>query len=394
MARIPKPWYREDRQAWFVTIRGERHNLGSEEQEAQRRFHELMAKKPEDQFLSKPAGLSVAGLFEKFLEWSEKNQAPRTYEWYRIHIQGFIDHLGQACRIEADALRPYHIQEWLDAHPDWGSTYRHGAIRSVQRPFNWAIDLGYLEHSPIRRLKKPSPNRREQAVTPEQWQQIREHYPDGDPFRDFLEFCYDTGCRPYEARIMEPQHVHLGRLCVLFPPDEAKGKKRWRIIRLTATAAAVIKKHMADRTEGKVFLNAQGRPWTAYAINCRFCRLQIADGRRRMKELGITLTEQEVNQLMAKLSRTRLVGRNRVAKTDAELREEARAKVMAKLAKKHASKCFAYAFRHGFATRKLIAGHDHLTVAEWRGHADGTMLAKVYAHLDQADAHLRKALDD
>jgi hypothetical protein len=46
MARSPKPWYRDDRQAWFVTIRGERHNLGPDEQEAKREFHELMAEKP------------------------------------------------------------------------------------------------------------------------------------------------------------------------------------------------------------------------------------------------------------------------------------------------------------------------------------------------------------
>jgi hypothetical protein len=80
MARIPKPWYREDRQAWFVTIRGERHNLGPDEQEATRRFHELMAQRPEPSPLPKSDGLSVATLFEKFLDWSEKNQAPRTYD--------------------------------------------------------------------------------------------------------------------------------------------------------------------------------------------------------------------------------------------------------------------------------------------------------------------------
>jgi integrase len=61
--------------------------------------------------------------------------------------------------------------------------------------------------------------------------------------------------------------------------------------------------------------------------------------------------------------------------------------------KKHTGvKHFAYAWRHGFANRKLLEGHDYLTVAELLGHSDGTMLAKVYAHLDQADEHLRKAL--
>jgi hypothetical protein len=71
MARIPKPWYRKDRQSWFVNIRGERHNLGADEQEANRRFHELMAQRAESRPLPKSDGLSVASLFEKFLDWSE-----------------------------------------------------------------------------------------------------------------------------------------------------------------------------------------------------------------------------------------------------------------------------------------------------------------------------------
>ena len=28
MARIPKPWFREDRETYCVTIRGKRHDLG------------------------------------------------------------------------------------------------------------------------------------------------------------------------------------------------------------------------------------------------------------------------------------------------------------------------------------------------------------------------------
>jgi hypothetical protein len=35
-----------------------------------------------------------------------------------------------------------------------------------------------------------------------------------------------------------------------------------------------------------------------------------------------------------------------------------------------------------------------LTVASLLGHRDGTMLAKVYSHLDRHDAHLKKALED
>ena len=43
MARAPKPWFREDRQSYFVTIDGVRHNLGPDKAEADRQFHLLMA---------------------------------------------------------------------------------------------------------------------------------------------------------------------------------------------------------------------------------------------------------------------------------------------------------------------------------------------------------------
>jgi hypothetical protein len=42
MPRDPKPWFRKDRDAWFVTINGRRFNLGSDRDAAHTRFHELM----------------------------------------------------------------------------------------------------------------------------------------------------------------------------------------------------------------------------------------------------------------------------------------------------------------------------------------------------------------
>jgi hypothetical protein len=44
MARPPKPWWNEDRGEYNVNIRGERHRLGPDKEEAERKFHELMAK--------------------------------------------------------------------------------------------------------------------------------------------------------------------------------------------------------------------------------------------------------------------------------------------------------------------------------------------------------------
>src|SRR5205814_2107342 len=114
---------------------------------------------------------------------------------------------------------------------------------------------------------------------------------------------------------------------VAFPPAEAKGKRRWRVIHLTAKAAAILGRLLAVHAEGLLFRNAKGRPWTAQAMACRFTRLK--------KHLG--------------------------------------------------TKFAAYDFRHGFCERLLEQGVDHLTVAELMGHADGKMVASVYSHLSTAD---------
>ena len=158
MARSPKPWYRRDRKAWFVTINGKRHNLGPDRKSAFQRFHELMAR-PAKRTVSTQ---SVAGVFDTFLEWTLKHRAPRTYDWYRERCQWF---LKAAPQLNVDQLQPYHVQEWVDAHPDWADGHKRGCIVAVQRPFRWAQKMGYIERNPIAHLEKPQSGRRDQCIT-------------------------------------------------------------------------------------------------------------------------------------------------------------------------------------------------------------------------------------
>ena len=145
-----------------------------------------------------------------------------------------------------------------------------------------------------------------------------------------------TGCRPQEARHIEPRHVELANERIVFPALESKGKRSKRVIYLQGEALDIIRRLMAGRAEGKLFRNKRGGEWTKFAICNRFHRLSQVIGKRM----------------------------------------------------------FCYAARHGFGTRKLIQGHDHLTVAAIMGHTDGSMLSKVYSHIDQDVAHLKRALAD
>jgi site-specific recombinase XerD len=86
------------------------------------------------------------------------------------------------------------------------------------------------------------------------------------------------------------------------------------------------------------------------------------------------------------------VGGKTVPKSRRHLLREARKKLTVKAAAKLGTKYALTAIRHSFATRMLEAGMDHLTVAALLGHADGTMLAKVYSHLGQKTDFLREEL--
>jgi integrase len=256
------------------------------------------------------------------------------YEWYPDHLQSFLDSLDDAGNLTTNELKPFHVQRWADSHASCGACFRRGAMLAVEGAFSWAEKLGHIDRSPLRWLEKPKPER-DKLVTPDVWPTIRDQFKDGDPFRDLIEFWWETGCRPQEAKAIEARHVLLDRGCVAFPPEESKGKRRWRVILLTPRATEILKRLLPRYPQGVLFRNEDRKPWHRNAVSCRF---------QRLKE---------------------------------------------KLGEKYA----LYDLRHGFATRMLTGGADTLTVAAIMGHTDGKMLAQHYAHLDRHAEFLRQELN-
>jgi integrase len=406
VARTPFPWFWQERSGWYVNKDGQRHFLGNHPPDfplprkhkgrwnvppaIQQAFHVLMSI-PQATFtktVPTMAGPVVVEILDKFLGWCQKHRAPRTYEWYHDHIQSFLDSLADPAAMVVTELKPFHVIEWADKHPGWSPAYRRGSLVAVQRPFNWAEELGYITVSPIKKIQKPHPQRRDNPITPEEFAMIMGRYSQGDPFRDLLEFAWYSGCRPQEARHIEPRHVHLDAECIVIPQDEAKGRRRARMILLHGRALEIIKQLQASRTEVKLFLNEDGKPWERFAIANRFERLHLALGIQALEEQGITIPPLPRFNRFNYGDRAQLLSARKEHK--AKLRE--RRKQILALARQHGKKFALVDARHGFCQRMLESGANHLAVAELLGHSTGRMVAETYSHMHRATAHLKEML--
>jgi len=323
--RQPKPFFRNYTQTWYVTLGGKQINLGPDEEEAFRQYHELMASRGRAQVTFN----FVPHLLDDYLTWVQENRSEGTYNKCLHYLNLFVKHLGAGLKISR--LEPIHLIRWVESNKPWSSSTGNDAISIVQRAFNWAVKRGHIVRSPIALVEgKPKKTRRETVYTPSEWDELRGLIRDR-AFGDLLDFMWSTGCRPKEARTMGANHIDLPNAMVIFPPSEAKGETTERVIFLPDEAAEICQRRMNEHPTGPLMRNTQGRPWTKDAINCRFQRLK------------------------KKLDRPMC----------------------------------AYAIRHSYATEGLKRGVDSLTLAQIMGHSDTSMLARHYAHLARNPSYLR-----
>lgn len=346
--RQPKPFFKASRDTWYVQIGKKQINLGSDQEKAFEQYHSLMSagQTPSD-------GSTALHIITKFLAWSKAHSSPGTHAFYFAPCESFCEYVGS--KLKAADLKKHHLTGWIDAKfGKISSNYKRNLMRAIQRPFNWATEEGYIEASPLAKVKKPLATPREVILTTEQWGElVAAIEARGERARPFLELCWflrHTGCRPLEARSIEAKNLDRKNKCIEFGKDEP-GKLGSRVVPLTDAAFALCCRLAAKYPTGPLLRNEKGMPWKCRAVTSWFERLS-GDRIEGSKGRGA----KRVNKPSISFS------------------------------------CTPYAVRHTFATDAIERGVDLITIATLMGHKDLKQLMKTYQHMNKKSDHLRKAL--
>ncbi|MCA9078711.1 MAG: site-specific integrase [Planctomycetaceae bacterium] len=380
MPHFPKPFFKKARGVWYVEINRKQFNLGSNKDEAFRQYHQLMGK-PREQAVSPDSLLSI---IEAFLEWSQKNRAPATYEWYRFRLQRFALTFPE---MRDSDFKPFHVEQWVDQYVV-AQTTRRNYFRSIKRCLSWARRQGRIDINPLEALDVPGAEPKDVYVPPDEFEKLLTFVPDSR-FRDLLVTTYQTGCRPQESLRVVADWVDVKHARWVFPSKKSKGKRMPRIIYLNNEALSISDRLLQEHPSGELFLNRCDRPWTTAAVNCCFGRIQNRMGKVILKERGEEPDETVIRNLIETLTPAKCEKGVVREKRPAELREEAKRKLFKRMASEVAPRYSLYALRHSWATNALKRGVDPLTVALLMGHKDPSMLARVYQHLSHSPDHMR-----
>jgi integrase len=283
--RRPHPRFDQARNAWVTRAGGKLKILASgpknsdTEAAAWDAFYAHMAKLGNPVEGSSLPVITLGQLADKYGDWMKREveagrMKPRTLDYYQDHIQKFLDAVSG--RRPALSVVPHEVEMFKTS---WHS------VQTVQRLYNWGVEMGLLRENPIRSVKKPDLGQRERVLTPKEEDKLLNGT--DKHFRPFLVALRHTIARPQEVRALQWKHLVLEPV-PMFVLTDFKAKQR-RKDRKTAIRRILLDDTMVKLLEefaqkhrphpdDFVFLDRRGRPWTANAVRCRMRRL-----RRKLK---------------------------------------------------------------------------------------------------------------
>lgn len=328
---VEGPWFRQSKNAWYVTHEGRKLSLGvsgkGNRKAAVEAWHKLLREGPKPKAKPEaepePEAPTVAVIVKRFLAHSQARYKPHTVRTYKRFLEPLSKRYG---RLLASAFGPAQAYAFTN-RPSWSDTTRHGCLTAIATAFRFAGLTLTLDIPP------KASRGAEAVVSAETFAKV-EAEADGD-FRALLRFLWLTGCRPSEAFALTLEAVDWANAVVMLKDHKtARAMGRPRLIFLAPEAVALLRQQQARHGSGFAFRMRNGKGWRLNAAVNRLWRLNT--------KLG----------------------------TDATL----------------------YGFRHGFATQALVNGLPDAQVAALLGHCGTAMLHKHYSHLTAQAQAMREAV--
>ncbi len=257
MSRPASIWLRQQTGYYYVTFRGEKVRLSKDKKEAERLFHELMARKPEE---AAPAlGVSFRKLADEYLIHTQGTKGEHTFN-HQVKVLGeFCQHIKGARAVE---LKGHMVLAWLAKKPTWNDSTKSLARKVLKAVCNWGVKNGYLDDHPLKKLPSGKAKRRERILTPVEWQKIREFV--SPAFADFLSVVSQTGARPYsEVAKLRAKHINWqDNTATLTDHKNAAKTGKPRVLYFTDESLAILKRLAGEYPAGPLFRTTRHSEWS------------------------------------------------------------------------------------------------------------------------------------
>ncbi|MBL8798269.1 MAG: site-specific integrase [Planctomycetia bacterium] len=334
---VPKPWYRNSKDAWYVRLNGKLHRLAKgkdNEAQAHKAWQTLMRQ----QGIALPlptASVTLSEIATAYLERPEAQAiAPNSRRTARIYLLSFAKANGH---VPASEIRKAHLQAWIDAHEAWSDDTAWTACRIVIACLNWAVKEELFSAHRLKGFCRPQQvSRGSECLVSEATHQRLVDESQSEALRVALTMLKEVGCRPGELCQVTAEDFDASQGLWRIRQHKTKRKGKQRFILLTPKAIAICKEQAEAHPTGAMFRTVLGNAWTSEQL--------FQSLRNLCKRLGIT------------------------------------------------DKVSPYSYRHTFATSHLANGAPEAHIAALLGHANTKMIHKHYGHLDARLDALRQTL--
>lgn len=284
--------------------------------------------------------MDVASLIDQFLAWHGRHSSPNTVRFYRQRLARFRERFGKR---RFASLKGLEIDEHLHAagQGQSNSTKRHNAVALTSlQAFALENKLLPKEKRIFDKLEKPAMGKRERVPTAEEIEKLLAAAGKDPAFCLLYRCLCRCGARPGELVGAQISDIDWNPEAPAITREEHKTARktgRPRVIPIGNKLAPLLREAIGERTEGPIFLDGKGRPWSSSALS--------AAHRRYRDKAGL----------------------------DKEI--------------------VLYLARHRFGTELIRAGEDIKTVADLMGHASITTTQR-YVHRDVRELRGKQDLID